>query len=179
MGNKAGAYLGGIRTLEDLRLRSHVDDVTGCWCYRLYLNANGLAYVRATVDGVQVKALGRRAALLLAGSKPKPGQVAYPKADCFTTECVNPKHARWGSTRDRMRLHAARGMFSTPERRLMLITNGRQASKLSDEQRLEVSMSNEPPTQAAARLGISKERVSQLRRGMKTKLATTVFDWRP
>lgn len=179
MGNKTGDHLGGIRALEDLRLRCHVDDVTGCWCWRMHLNRNGLAYVRAEIDGVRVKGLGRRIALLLAGKPPKAGQVAYPRAKCFTTACVNPEHARWGTTRDRMRFHSSRGMFSTPERRLMLISNGRQASKLSDEQRLEVSISTEPPALAAARLGISKERVSQLRRGARTKLATTVFDWRP
>lgn len=179
MAHAKGTYLGGVRSLADLRDRSHIDPDSGCWCWRQYTTKHGHAYLRLILGGVAVKSMGRRAALLLSGKSPDAGQVAYAVATCFDESCVNPKHARWGTTSDRMRQAAARGAFSAPERRANLMAANKLRMKLSDVQRLEVALSTGPRADIAGRLGISPDRVSQLRRGTKAAVAISVFDWRP
>lgn len=94
MSHKHGAYLGGIRTVEDLRLRCYVDECTGCWHWRLAMD-DGFALVHfvAPDTGERKKTRGRRAALWLAnGHDIGPGRVAA--AHCESSDCVNPAHAK-------------------------------------------------------------------------------------
>lgn len=180
MAHAKGTYLGGVNSLDALRSRCHVDEDTGCWCWRQHKTKHGLAMVNLILDGERQKALGRRAALLLAGKKPPSAEhVAYPVETCFTPECVNQQHARWGTRSDRMRQAGARGALSTPERLAQLRRMVAGRTKLTPEQRLEAETSTGPCAVVAKRLGVSEGRVSQLRRGGDRRLATSVFDWRP
>lgn len=179
MAHAKGTYLGGVNSLDALRDRCHVDDATGCWCWRQHKTKHGLAMVNLILDGGRSKALGRRAALMLSGKKPPAGLVAYPIETCFVASCVNPKHARWGTRSQRMQQASARGALSSPERLAMLRRLVAHHTKLTPEQRVEAATSTGPCGPVAARLGVSAGRVAQLRRGEESRRATSVFDWRP
>lgn len=178
MGIKPGTYLGGIRCVEDLRLRSHVDEITGCWHCRIGLR-KGISYVCLQLDGRNVKMSGRRAALLLSGVDPKPGQVAFATDTCEGRDCVNPEHARWGDTAARMQWLGRQGVFSTPERCAHLARANKHRAKLTDEQRLEVRTSSEQCKVLAERLGVTPSLISQTRNRRSSRPAISVFGWRP
>lgn len=100
-------YLGGIRTVEDLRQRCYVDPDTGCWRWRLACE-QGAAKVHFVPPDRDVKLIckGRRAALWLQRGHDVPaGHVAYRRHTCQHADCVNPAHAasgtpmEWGAER--------------------------------------------------------------------------------
>jgi hypothetical protein len=95
MACKKGDYLGGIRSVEDLRARSFVDPDTGCWHWRMGLSA-GAPRVHICIDGKHTAMRGRRAALLLA-DRLNPGQTAFARITCRSDDCVNPDHCRSGT----------------------------------------------------------------------------------
>lgn len=180
MPHPTGTYLGGVNSLGALMQRCHVDSETGCWCWKQHTTKHGLAMVNLIMPHGRQKSLGRRAALLLAGKTvPSRNHVAYPVETCFTPNCVNPKHARWGTRCDRMQQAAARGALSSPERLAQLRRCVEKNTKLTPEQRLEAATSTGPAALVAQRLGVSAGRVNQLRRGDEKRLAASVFDWRP
>jgi hypothetical protein len=159
--------------------RCYVDPETDCWCWKQHTTKHGLAMVNLILGGVRKKSLGRRAALLLSGKvAPTKDHVAYPIESCFTPNCVNPKHARWGTRCQRMRQAAGRGSLSSPERIANLLRCVERNAKLTPEQRLEVAMSSEPAALVAQRLGVSAGRVNQLRRCDEKRRAASAFEWR-
>lgn len=177
---KVGTYLGGVNSLETLKARCHVDEDTGCWCWRQHRTKHGLALVRLSTPTGSTSALGRRAALMLAGKvPPSEHHAAYAIETCYELGCVNPKHARWGTRKERMRQSAARGAMSDPERIARLMRCSQERSKLTPEQRIEVATSTESIKDLAARFGVSAGRVAQIRRGDDKRLASSVFNWRP
>jgi len=100
----SGKNLGGIRCLEDVRQRCHVNDVTGCWEWRLSMANDSVP--RAYVPPEVVQAIGTHArhdmtvmrlAWALAGNKLEPRhRVWRSRCDCKT--CVNPAHMKSGTT---------------------------------------------------------------------------------
>ncbi len=96
MVHAVGTYLGGIRTLDDLRARCVVDDITGCWLWSMALAEGGQPHVHYLCPdtGRKLTGKGRRVALLLAGVQVKPTEVAFARAVCAEPTCCNPEHAR-------------------------------------------------------------------------------------
>ena len=99
MSHPHGTYLGGIRNLDDLRLRCVVDEDTGCWHWRLS-KCDGVPKVHVTHPALPRPGhimRGRRAALLLARGRDLPaGHVAYARLTCQSADCVNPSHCQSG-----------------------------------------------------------------------------------
>ena len=92
MSVKPGAYLGGIRTLSDVRDRCYIDDF-GCWCWRMchFRRAPNAEWVDAS--GVRKRGPVRRIAWILSGREVPDGHiVTIDKSMCPRTDCVNPKH---------------------------------------------------------------------------------------
>lgn len=103
-------HRGGVRTLEDLRDRCRIDDITGCWIWSLCCAMprgcpTPLTHLRAGLVGNDRDANipAARAAWLLAGNKLKPGQLVWRHA-CKAGLCINPEHCRAGTRRE---MHAA------------------------------------------------------------------------
>jgi len=92
---KEGVYLGGIRSVEDLRQRCRIDEETGCWHWGLAI-VQGVPSVHFVVDGKRQKTKGRRASLLIAGKKIPKGHVVFARPHCKSDDCVNPDHSRSG-----------------------------------------------------------------------------------
>jgi hypothetical protein len=178
MAPKKGQRLGGVYELEDLRLRSRIEPECGCWRWGLRKNPAGAASVTMVLDGKKRDMNGRRAALILAGFKPKPGQDAIPLAICPHVDCVNFEHSRFGSRKERNQALAARGVWGDPSNYAALVAHARSIRKLDDNKRLEVACSPETGKAWAERLGVSESLISAIRRGERRSPVASVFEWR-
>lgn len=92
----------GVTTLEGLRGRCQIDDITGCWIWKwgrggtkkypiptVHIGAGVLGFTSlATIPAY-------RAAWMLSGKKIKPGHVVY-RYECGNFLCCNPKHLKCG-----------------------------------------------------------------------------------
>lgn len=102
----------GVRTLDDIRGRCWVNDLTGCWEWRGALSRSNTRSVSPTTrvwlpDAEQVGS-GRivtasRAAWLLAGHSLPDDHVVW-RSVCGSSQCVNPAHCSAGT---RQQMHAA------------------------------------------------------------------------
>jgi hypothetical protein len=84
----------GVRTLEDIRLRCRVDEITGCWLWSLCIGTGGTPKVGlpAGVMGEREQVMSTaKASWLLSGRKLQAGQVVW-RAHCGDHRCVNPQH---------------------------------------------------------------------------------------
>jgi hypothetical protein len=186
MTHAIGTDLGGIRTVDDLRDRCHVDDITGCWIWKFAApqGTPHVHYVHPT-KLVRVTAKGRRAALVIAGGKDLPkGHVAWRRACCEEELCVNPAHAcsgtkkQWGAWLTKtgkvknlpskaaasLRAWDKRGRKITPEMRQIILSDSASNEKL------------------AQRLGVSSFAIWSLRQGRAHRLgapSSSVWAWRP
>lgn len=163
MSHKRGAYLGGIRTLEDLRQRCHIDGETGCWHWRLCINQGSPnVWLQPPGRDTRVRARGRRAALWLARGKDlQQGCVAIARG-CTALDCVNPKHAMAASKAEFVRHVWA----SRPPQVL------ERSRKLDAATVTAIRASSESDLTWARRLGIGRPTVESARKG-KT------FRWLP
>ena len=183
-----GTHLGGIRTLEDLRLRCRLDDVTGCWHWSLSCS-NGWPKVHVTHPALPRPGFmmrGRRAALLLArGRDLPPGHVAYARLSCTSADCVNPAHCQSG---DRQ----AHGAYLTQSGKVKGLLTKVKASraiwdkrgrKITPEVRAHILASDATTYALAKELGLSYFAVWSVRKKgavHATHLAqASVFTWRP
>jgi len=175
---KKGQRNGGIYEVEDLRLRSRIEPECGCWRWGLRVKESGAAQVTLVIDGKKHDVTGRRAALILAGKRPRRGQEALPRPECLFCDCVNPAHSCWGTRAERQAILGERGRWSNPEMYAAIAEYARSKRKLDDDQRLEVMCSDESGADLARRLGVSPNLIGQIRRKVHTRPATSVFDWR-
>lgn len=178
MAGKKGQPQGGIYELEDLRLRSRIEPECGCWRWGMRKNPSGSASVTMFIDGKKRDLNGRRAALILAGVKPKPGDEAIALPHCPHVDCVNFEHSRFGSRKQRNEALAARGVWSDPSQYAAIVAHARSIRKVDDEMRLEIACSPEPGSAWAQRLGVSESLISQIRRGERRTPVASVFEWR-
>lgn len=121
------ARAAGVTSLECLRQRCRIDDVTGCWVWSMAVanasttptpvvhiapGAKGLVKGGAVVTAP-------RAAWLLAGNTLEPGQVVY-RLVCGNSRCINPEHCRTGTRAQMQAAIAATGRNrGRPERRVI------------------------------------------------------------
>lgn len=189
MPHATGTYLGGIRTLEDLRQRCVIDADTGCWHWRLSFSQGSprvhLQHPAAAGGRLGVAMRGRRAALLLAtGSDLLPGHFAFARACCKADDCVNPAHSRSGNRQQHGEWLRKTGkvknlLTKSLASRRMWDQRGR---KVTPAMRDEILASDEPNQALADRLGVSKFVIYQVRNG-RTHVGAlpgaSVFNWRP
>lgn len=183
-----GAHLGGIRTLEDLRIRCRVDDETGCWHWGLSL-CDGLPKVHVTHPALSRPGYimrGRRAALLLArGRDLPPGHLAFARLTCISTDCVNPAHCQSGDRH-------AHGRYLTQSGRVKGLLSKVKASraiwdkrgrKITPEVRAHILASTASTYALAKELGLSQFAVWSVRKAgvvhTQHLAQASVFTWRP
>jgi hypothetical protein len=169
-----GQKLGPVRTVDDLRMRCAVCELTDCWVWLGGKSSDGLG--RISYDG-KVRGILAVAASV-SGRTPKPGQVAYPK--CPTSNCCNPEHVRVGT-------RAQKGAFDTrsgrlrgnPTKRASSLLDAMKRRALTPEQVAEVCESNETLSAAAKRLGVGKTTILNARQGRYTLgvKGSSVFAW--
>jgi hypothetical protein len=156
MSHKKGTKLGGIYTVEDLRLRSWVDPETDCWRMR-----------SATVWVTDRSMLVRRAALVLSGANME-GRRAIP--GCLTENCGNPSHSKAVTQKQFMAWMKKEGFFnatSTPKR--ILAARTKKHVKLDEKKAQEIRESTEKQVELAKKYGVRQSVISQIRLGRTWK----------
>lgn len=178
-----GTYLGGIRTLEDLRVRCSIDPDTGCWQWKGAMN-DGKHPRFMLFDperGEHRVVSGVQGALMLAGRCPPKGKIGYRR--CTSCSCMNPAHMSVGTKAEQGAFLRRTGRQRGDPRRAAVNTlNSRtHRSSLTDELVQWVRESDQPNTVVAHALGVSHNCISQIRRGLTWRLAASnasVFAWR-
>lgn len=183
---KEGTYLGGIRTIADLRDRCRIT-ACGCWEWAYSCSSNGRPSVSMLIDGKRTNMNGRRAALTLAtGKVPQRQYLAIPK-DCDNRLCVNPDHARLARTGE-LRRDMAKN--ATAAMRAAWTKNGRnqghRLAKLTPEQVKAIKNSDKSAKELAQEYGMSVSNMHRIRSGRSWREAgsglaanSSVFNWRP
>jgi hypothetical protein len=144
----------GIRTIEDLRGRCWVDDITGCWHYKGY-SEGGQPALWVPLLG-KTTTMGVAISVLVTGAAPKKGVFWHCK--CDTPGCANPDHRKPGSRSSQMK---AAKITRSP---LTVARMSRGKMKLTAEQIELIRTSPEPAGIVAEQLGISRSLASRYRR---------------
>lgn len=161
-----GAYLGSVRSVEDLRGRCVCDAHTGCWHLRSAsgrVSANGRP-TRVWVHGhVESMSAPRAAYLLSRGKAPLKGMVAY--RSCDSGDCANPEHikATPRAVFTRMR-QAVRPGEATVAQLQALRKGTAKHAVLTPELKAWLIESSQSHSDAAHGLGMSVSRVAEVRR---------------
>lgn len=183
---RAGVYQGGIRTLEDLRLRCRMA-AGGCWEWAGCLS-KGRPNATVNFTGKHENMNARRAAWILSGGKLPEGYVVWQKVGCNNELCVNPGHCKAGpNTLFRQEIQARRqGCAARPA----LVKNGLsqryRLAKLDAAKVAEIRASNDSSHDLSKRFGVSINAINDVR-SMRTwrdvsgaaVRGASVFTWRP
>lgn len=153
-----GTYQGGIRTLEDLRIRCRMEG--DCWIWGMGLS-HGRPSVCIQIDGKKQATNGKRAALKLAGIYERPKAYATA-ADCCPNPqlCVNPKHVA-----QRYPKRVRQKQCQRKDLRAAWARNGMKrrdfVAKLTPEQVLEIYAARgaKKAPEVAAEYGVNKSNV--------------------
>jgi hypothetical protein len=157
-----------MRTIEEVRGRCRIDDITGCW---LWTGATDRGQPKIYApdwtnrDGALTTQTGQRAVWHMLN------QHAIPKrwrvySTCRTSCCLNPEHLKIGSQTEWGRDSSAWGELKGNIRvQIRNRRTGRARSDLTPETYAEVLASNEKGVEIARRLAISESTVSKARTG--------------
>jgi hypothetical protein len=162
MGHKPGAHVGGIASLEDLRLRCVITAISDCWHLR---TARGKAYDPARRQVIWVHGRGMitatRAAWMLSHSESAtiPSRwICYRTCDSY--DCVNPDHIKTGPRQKLAALLSEKGVYTTPKRLAQVAEMARKTRRISNAQVLEAMRSGKPQHEAAKELGVCQSSLS-------------------
>lgn len=149
----------GVRTIEDLRIRCVIDELSGCWNWRMaFTQGVGMTYLPALGKTRTVKS----AAMFLTGKPIGPKQQVYAK--CLNAKCCNPDHLKAMTPKQFGLAQAASGRLKgNPARLAACIRTGRSNSRITPELAQEIRESAETGLAIAARLGVSPSVVSRVR----------------
>ena len=181
--HKHGTNQGGIRSLEDIRIRCHCDPDTGCWNWRGARGKKGRAsaeprcWLADDCKSVPVAhaawMLGRRHGL-------QPGETVWRR--CRNNLCCSPQHLMRGTKADWGEWVARHGYLrGRPERsainRRIKIESGQ--TRMTMELAQWVRESRQTGREVAHALGELEQTVSKIRTGKSFKSArvASVFSW--
>ena len=183
MSHATGKYLGGIRSVECMRKRSHVDPDTGCWHWRLAIvQGNPKVHFIMPDTGLGTAMRGRRAALYLhRGADLPAGHVAFARPTCKSRDCVNPAHATSGD-RDAhgMSLRQSGAVAGLASKCAGSRKGWDGRRKLTPEAVADIRSSSESNLELAARWGVSQFAIWSCRVGQTHRNAvagSSVFNW--
>jgi len=147
----------GIHTIEDLKLRCVVDELTGCWHWKSGVTSAGMPSFwfppigRYTTAGVAL-------CWFATGKEPRPGKVWH--RTCDSLDCCNPSHRKEGTRKSQM-LNAA--ITRTPLQKARIAMTHRSKSKLSEEAVQEIRESSEPLKVMAEKYSIDLSHAARIR----------------
>lgn len=152
----------GVRTPEDLRLRSRVDFDTGCWHWKQCI-CKGVPQVVIPIEDRYMHMRGRRAAAYVAGKRLCKGWQAW--GTCESEDCVNPDHVKTGPRAMWAAEMKKRGVWKTPAMQASQRAKNLKRRALTPEQVLDILSSEKTGVALAREYGVSQETVSAVRRG--------------
>lgn len=183
---KKGQYLGGVRSVEDLRKRCVVDTDTGCWHWKQCFHQGSPRVIMPhPTTGKIVHMRGRRAALVLQRGRDLPaGHKAWRRDCCESDDCVNPAHARSGTRLQWSAWARREGVYDTQAKRIAMRRLAEKRTRVLDEaKRREIVESSESTYALAKRYGCSQFAVWRVRAGQdrtgQLLPGASVFSWRP
>lgn len=138
-------------SLEFLRDRCVIDEVTGCWLWSLYVTRAGMPQGR-TAEGLYY---AHRAAWEAVNGPVPEGLFVY-HAKCEHNHCINPRHTAAGTRRDQMLAASRLGKISKGLRHVMACTgdsNLRVPQEVVDQIR-ERCAAGESPVHVAREVGV-------------------------
>ncbi len=165
-----GRYLGGVRTLEDLRARCVIDRRTGCWHFRK--PRTGRPFRQGERLCVHVHGLGKitvtQAAARLADPDFRLPAGHRQVRTCGSHDCANPAHMVLMSFAQS--LHTAKNRLGPIWNTLQTVGSTRavrmrQSTKLTPELAAWCRESPQSSADAAHGLGIAKSRAIAIRAG--------------
>lgn len=181
----AGTYLGGIRTIDDLRDRCYVDSDTQCWHWRMG-ESQGVPRVHILKhDGKRTAMRGRRAALYLSlGPDAFIGAYVWGRKHCKCNDCVNPAHAQHGSRKQWGMDMQRRGVFvGLPAKVRAARASAEKRRVLTDEQVAGVLASQDSIAKTARQFDVSRIVIENIRKrggyAMGEIPGASAFSWRP
>ena len=171
MSHKKGAHIGGIRTLDDLKQRCSVDEITGCWVWKLS-TTEGFpnVHVPHPQTGDRMKVKGRRAALILKTGVMLPsGWFAIRKPSCESPLCCNPEHSFAGDGKAYGQSLREQGIFKNSPKRIAANRKIVKATKckLTDQQAAEIRHDDRSSIVLAGVYGVSKTTINDIKRGLR------------
>lgn len=176
-----GHYMGGIRSLSDLKDRCRVCDETGCWLWAQCMT-NGAPKVWLTDKQGTTSMRGRRAAIsLLNGERLPSNLTTFPAACCKSSECVNPEHVRVGDRKKAGAALAKSGRLKgVPTKTIAAKKTAAKLRKLTDEAVADIRSSGDSLAVLSARHGVAQNTIWVCRIGRSYKQAgASAFTWRP
>lgn len=165
MAHAEGTYLGGVRSIADVRERCAMDPDGGCWHLR---TGHGKPLRRDRAHKIWIHGRGcvsaPRAVWELAHERPMPkGRRAVRM--CESYDCANPEHIRALRHSDAQR-HIIGGWHDmTPGRRAQLVRMQRARRRFTPEQVAEIRLSTVSAAALARKLGCAPEQVRDVRNG--------------
>ena len=175
-----GTYLGGIRTIKDLRDRCRINHETDCWHWSMGKD-KGIPKVHFVLKGKRHNTKGRRAAVMLkTGGTLPPGTMVWPS--CETLDCVNPAHTEQGTKAEHIRTVVAPKLKQNPKLILWSRAYAREhRAKINMDQAREIRGSIEKTGALCKRYGLAASVVRAIRRGdswRETLMNASVFGLR-
>lgn len=132
------------------------DPNSGCWNWAGNLDAYG--YATMWVSGKKRKV--SHVSLILHGKRrPPPPSDHALHGPCDNRACVSPHHLRWGSNSENAADKKRRGRARSS------VGSKHPNAKLTEDVVLAIWLSDEPLTQHAKRLGVTKALICHIKRG--------------
>lgn len=185
--NRMVKDLGGVSSLDRLKLRCRIDPITECWNWSMAVyESSGLPIVHARFPwspDAKVKTTGKRAAFQFLTGNPVP-KGWFVWTTCGNSLCCNPGHAEagdalaYGEAMKRYGWHKGSAAHTAANRRIM-------AAKrlLTDEQANEIRASNLTISQLSKKYGVGRTTVADIKACKRYKTHgvanSSVFAWRP
>lgn len=161
-GVKKGQNLGGVRTIEDLRLRSVIDHDTGCWNVKGYQTGRTVQVWYPVIG--KVVSLAVLIAHLKTGTKAPKGKTWHPI--CGNPTCGNPDHRKL-MTHSSVLKAAHRDRPRDPQFRLRLADSMRKraGSRYCPTARAEILASQDSNAALGKKFGMTPQSISKIRAG--------------
>ena len=153
------------------QIRARCAEVGDCWIWQGATSNTG--YLIIKVKGCNCQFV-RRVVFRLGGLHLQPRQPVI--TTCEDKLCVNPEHLRSSTVADVAKAAAQRGAFSGLARAAKIAASKRStAAKLDMEKAREIRVSEESGPVLAARYGVNKSVINNIKRGVSWKDHTNPF----
>lgn len=158
-------------TMEMMRIVQNIEQRGSCWIWTGAVSDNGypiIHYRRPGAGSAQVGCqLVRRVVVRLNGGKLAPRQPVG--CTCDEKLCVHPSHLFPSTTSKISQKAAKRGAFSSPTRGARIAASRRGKMKLNIDKAREIRVSSESGPVLAARYGVNKSMVNNIKAGRSWK----------
>lgn len=165
MAHAEGTYLGGVRSIADVRERCVVGHDSDCWHLR---TGHGKPLRRGSTHKLWIHARGMvsapKAVWELHHGRPM-NKDRRAVRTCESHDCANPQHIRALTHSEAQRVLVGAGSDMTPARRAQVARIARMRRRFTPEQVAEIRHSTVSAAALARKFGCAAEQVRDVRNG--------------